>query len=334
MSSFKKYGVTIAGTGKAVPEQRLTNKDLEKILDTSDEWIVQRTGIKERRICNRENGESAFTIQRDALAKALSSANMKGSDLDLVIVASVSSEMACPSNACRVAAAVEATPAGAFDLVAACSGFVYALNLADTLIKSGQYRAIGIVGGEEMSRVMDYRDRRVSVLFGDAASSAILVRSNDITKGSIDHTMGADGTNWNQLYIPRDEYDLVDGEDPDEVKIGCLRMKGSEVYKFAVKQFQSVIKESLLKNNLCVDDIDQFVCHQSNIRIIDSACERLGLPGEKVLVNLPKYGNTSAASVGLVLDDLWISRKIDEGMLLFFVAFGGGMTWATNIWRV
>src|SRR5690606_34077133 len=195
-------GVRVAGVGSAVPERVLTNFDLEKILDTSDEWIVQRTGIRERRIVDQSR-EGTYTLGRDAMHRALENANMRGSDLDLVIFASVTAEMTCPSNACRVALDVGAAGAAAFDLVAACSGFVYAINIADSLIRSGRHKAIGVIGCDAMSTVCDYTERSVSILFGDAAGAVVLTRDDDPTRGCMYQLLGADGTMWESLYMPR-----------------------------------------------------------------------------------------------------------------------------------
>ncbi|MBG82985.1 MAG: 3-oxoacyl-ACP synthase [Phycisphaerae bacterium] len=326
-------GVRIAGTGSAVPQKVLTNSDLAEMMDTSDEWIRKRTGIAERRVCT-PGKESAFTLQRDSLRRALDDAGMKGSDLDLIIVASVTSEMTCPSNACRVATALDAAPAGAFDLVAACSGFVYAMNLADTLIRSGRHKAIGVVGCDAMSSVLDYSERSVSILFGDAAGAAVLVRDDDPNKGSIYQTIQADGESWPSLFLPRKEEDIPPDSPDVPVEIGKLRMEGRDVYRFAVSKFKDVIEDAMESTGLTVDDISQFICHQSNVRIIESAKEKLGLPDEKVYVNIERYGNSSAGSVGLCLDEIRRDGKLKEGETIMFVAFGGGLTWSSSVWNL
>ncbi|MCH2132303.1 MAG: ketoacyl-ACP synthase III [Phycisphaerales bacterium] len=326
-------GVRLVGTGSAVPGRVLTNDDLSKILDTSDEWIRQRTGIRERRICS-ESDESVFSLQRDALQRALDDAGMKGSDLDLIICASVTSEMTCPSNACRVAAAVDAAPAGAFDMVAACSGFVYALNVADSLVRCGRHRAIGVVGCDAMSKVVDFEERTVSVLFGDAAGAAIVVRDDDPSKGSVYQTLNADGSGWHSLYLPRRETDIPAGSPESDIRLGYLRMDGRDVYRFAVSKFKEVIEDAMASTSLTPDDIAQFICHQSNIRIIESAKEKLGLPDDKVYINIDRYGNTSGGSVGLCLDEIRRAGRISDGDTIVFVAFGGGLTWASSVWNL
>lgn len=326
-------GVRLAGVGSAVPDRRLTNIDLEKMVDTSDEWIVQRTGIHERRIVDQQT-EGTFTLARDALRRALEDGNVPADTLDLIIVATCTPEMTCPSVACRVSAAIRADHAAAFDLTAACSGFVYALNVADSLIRSGRFKTIGVVGCDALSTHLDYTERSVSILFGDAAGAAVLTADPDPNLGCIYQHMAADASNWQTLYMPRRPQEIPESDQQNPIKLNCLRMNGREVYRFAVKKFGEVIEDALTKTGLTVDDISQFVCHQSNQRIIESAKERFGLPAEKVHINIDHYGNSSAGSVGLVLDELWRAKRIKRGDTIVFVAFGGGLTWASSVWRV
>ena len=334
MPTHVPCGVRIAGSGSAVPDKRLTNEDLSKMMDTSDEWIRQRTGISERRIVDPDKGEGQLSLATAAMKNALDNAGMVGSDLDLIINASVTSEMTCPSNACRISAALDAAPAGAFDVLAACSGFVYAINIADSLIRSGRFKSIGVIGCDAMSTAVDYDDRSVAILFGDAAGAVVLARDEDPDRGCIHQVMEADGRTWPSLYIPRKTEDIPANASPRDARLGTLRMDGREVYKFAVTKFKNVIKESLDATGLTVDDVAQFVCHQSNIRIIESAKEKLGLPDDKVYINIDKFGNSSAGSVGLCFDQLWQAGKIKEGDIVVLVAFGGGMTWSSSVWKV
>ena len=333
MSDRRASGVRIAGAGSATPERVLSNHDLEKILDTSDEWIVQRTGIRERRIVDQSH-EGEFTLARDAMGRALDDAGMTGDQLDLIIHASVTSEMTCPSNACRIAHDLNATPAAAFDLVAACSGFVYALNVGDSLIASGRHRRVGVVGCDAMSTAVDYDDRSVSILFGDAAGAVVLEKSDDPNLGCIYQTLGADGSMWPSLYMPTRCHEVPEADKDNPIKLRRLRMNGREVYRFAVTKFREVIEQALDETGLTPDDVSQFVVHQSNTRIIDAAKERLGLPDEKVYVNIDKYGNSSAGSCGLCFDELWRSGKIKRGDKVVIVAFGGGLTWASSVWQL
>jgi 3-oxoacyl-[acyl-carrier-protein] synthase-3 len=334
MKAFELSGVRIAGCGSCVPEKRLTNADLAGMMDTSDEWIRQRTGISERRVLDLDKGESQFGLATESLRNALADADMQASDLDLIIHASVTSKMTCPSTACRIAAELGAEPAGAFDLLAACSGFVYALNVGEAMIRSGRYRSVGVIGCDAMSTAVDYSDRSVAILFGDVAGAAVLVRDEDPNRGCLYQTLNADGRMWPSLYIPDDESDLPVGVEDPGTRMGTLRMDGREVYKFAVGKFRDVIQDALNATGLSVDDVAQFVCHQSNVRIIASAMDKLGLPKEKVYINIDKYGNSSAGSVGLCLDQLWKAGKIKQGDAIVLVAFGGGLTWASSVWRV
>lgn len=326
-------GVRIVGSGSAVPARILSNADLEKMVDTTDDWIVQRTGIKERRISDPET-EGSFTLSRDSLQKALTNAKMDATELDLIIVGTVTAEMTCPSNACRIGEAVGAVNAGAFDLVAACSGYVYAINVAESLIRTGRHKAIGVIGCDALSTITDYTQRGECILFGDGAGAMVLVRDDDPKRGCIYQTLCADGSLWRTLYIPKRPQEFAPWDANNPVRIGCLRMQGREVYKFAVTKFRDVIQEALAATGLTIDDIDQFVCHQSNLRIIESAKEKLGLPDEKVHVNIDKYGNCSAGSIGLVFDELWQAGKIKPGSMVMMVAFGGGLTWACSLWKM
>ena len=334
MTMSKPCGVRIAGVGSAVPDKRLTNADLAAMVDTSDEWIVQRTGIRERRIIDRDAGESQCGLATESLRRALEHAEMDAKDLDLVIHASVSSEMTCPSNASRIANNLRAGTTAAFDLVAACCGYVYSMNVADSLIRSGRHQAIGVIGCDAMSTLIDYTDRGVSILFGDAAGAAVLTRDEDPNRGCVYQVMEGDGRGWPSLFIPRNERDVPSGVSAPPTQLGCLRMDGREVYKFAVNKFREVIEDALSATGLSVDDVAQFVCHQSNMRIIESAKAKIGLPDEKVYVNIDRYGNSSSGSVGLCVDQLWKAGKINSGDTIIMVAFGGGMTWSSSVWNI
>jgi 3-oxoacyl-[acyl-carrier-protein] synthase-3 len=304
------------------------------MFDTSDEWIRQRTGIRERHILDREAGETVETLATNSLANALEASQVPATDLDLVICGTCTNHMSCPSAACRVATNVGATNAAAFDLVAACSGFLYSLNLADTLIRQGRHKSIGVIGADAMSSILDYEDRSVSILFGDAGGAAVLTRDENPERGCLYQSMGADAANWDCLYLPRHVKDIPDWDKDNPIKLGCLRMTGREVFKFAVKKFQEVIDDALEQTGIDINDVAQLVCHQSNIRIIDAARERLGLDKDRVYTNIDRIGNTSAGSIGLCLDELTRAGKIKTGDLVLFAAFGGGLTWASSVWRV
>jgi 3-oxoacyl-[acyl-carrier-protein] synthase-3 len=251
-------------------------------------------------------------------------------------MATVSGEMTCPSTACRVAARIGAGKAGAMDILAACSGFVFSLNMAHDLIRCGSYRNIGVIGCDILSQMMNYSDagRGVAILFGDAAGAAVLRPTDDPGLGIVAQSMHADGSRWGDLYMPSAQRDLPEDADRAIVRTRCLQMNGREVYKFAVTTFVKLIEETLEKAGLTPDDVDHFVCHQSNARILESARERFGIPPEKMYVNIDRVGNTSAGSVPLCLDELRSMGRVKDGDLVMFVAFGGGLTWGSSLWQL
>jgi 3-oxoacyl-[acyl-carrier-protein] synthase-3 len=330
-------GVRIAGSGSFLPAKRLTNADLERMMDTSDEWIVQRTGIRERRLVDRAKGESAYTLAAEAVRGALRDASVDPRDLDMLIVATVCAEMACPSTACRVALEIGMGRGAAFDITAACCGFVYGMNLAHDMIRGGNYRTVAVVGSETLSQFMEYttEGRGTAILFGDAAGAAVLRATDEPTKGLLAQAMHSDGSGWKDLYIPRNlARDLPPGADPAAHKPGLMYMNGREVFKFAVTTFQDLIAETLEKAGLTADAVDHYICHQSNARILRAARERFGIPEEKMYVNIDRVGNTSSASVPVCFDELRRAGRVREGQKIMFVAFGGGLTWASSLWQI
>lgn len=332
----RPVGVRIAGTGSALPSRRLTNTDLEKMMETSDEWIVQRTGIRERRIMDREKGESTSQLAADALKLALADARLTAADLDLIIVATMTAEMSCPASASLVANLVGAGDCGAFDLTAACSGFVYGLNVAHDLIKGGAYRTIGLIGADALSTLMRYDNlgRSTAIIFGDAAGAAIIRATDDTSKGILAQSMHSDGKGWKEIYVPRCEQDFPPGVEFDENKIEHVQMNGASVFKFAVGTFPELIQQTLDEAKVAAADVDMYVCHQSNQRILTAARERFGLPEDKLYINIDRFGNTVAASVPLCLDELRRSGRIRDGHKVMFVAFGGGLTWGSSLWQL
>ncbi len=328
-------GVRIAGTGSAVPERRLTNADLEKMMETTDEWIVQRTGIRERRIIDRSKGESTATLGAAAMRKALAAAHLEPKDLDLIIVATMTPEMACPASGCLVANELGVPGLGAFDLNAACSGFVFAMNVAHDLIKGGAYRTIGVIGADCLSTLMDYSTagRGTSIIFGDAAGAAVLKATDDATLGIEAQAMHAEGAGWKEIYVPECVHDFPAGAEVDDGKYNHVQMNGASVFKFAVGTFPQLIQQTLDKAKLTADKVDMFICHQSNARILGAARERFGLSEDKLYVNIDRYGNTVGASVPLCLDELWRAGRVGPGKRIMFVAFGGGLTWGSSLWR-
>lgn len=311
------FSAIIAGTGSYVPEKRLTNDELSKMVDTSDEWITQRTGIKERRLVGP--GEGTSQLATGAARKALQSAGLEARDLDLIVCATITPDMGFPSTACFVAASLglESTPA--FDISAACSGFLFAMETATAFIKSGRYKNILVIGAEALSRITDWTDRSSCVLFGDGAGAIVLQRSSDPAKGVIYSSMHSDGNGWELLHQQRPS--------------GFMKLKGREVYKFAVHRFEELIDDAMRKCELTPQTVSLIIPHQSNLRIIESAMEKLNLPREKVFVNIDKYGNTSAASIPIALDEAKRGGRINSGDVVIFVAFGAGLTWANAVVR-
>lgn len=324
-------GVGLVGTGMATPQKVLANDDLAKMVDTSDEWITQRTGIKQRRIV--ENGTTVLDLAREALGNALQDADLEPTQLDMVICATLTPEMPCPSTASRLVAQVGAVPAGALDISAACSGFVHGLNLASSLIESGHYRTVAVVGAETLSQITDWTDRRTCILFGDGAGAAIVTACDDPRRGCLHQTMGSNGHLWHELYVPRNEKHIPPGAEFTG-RYNTLQMNGREVYKFAVTTLEATIDHALESCGLKPDDLAMIIPHQSNKRILESTRQRLGLPQDKLYINIERYGNTSAASVPICLHELRACGRLKQGDLVLFVALGGGMSWSSSLWRL
>jgi 3-oxoacyl-[acyl-carrier-protein] synthase III len=325
---MSNYSAIIAGTGSYVPEKRLTNDDLSKMVDTNDEWIVQRTGIRERRIAGSH--ESTATLASHAATKALQAAGMEPKHVDLIICATITPEMSFPSTACFVAASLGLDSTPAFDISAACSGFIYAIETAAAFIKSGIYKNVLVIGAETLSRVTDYQDRGSCILFGDGAGAVILQRSTEAGRGLIYSSLYADGHGWGMLHcLPGSKHpintEMVAGRQQ------YMKINGRDVYKFAVTRFHELIDDAMRKCEMTADKIKLIVPHQVNQRIIDSALDRLNLPKEKAYVNIDRYGNTSAASIPIALDEAVRSGKIVKGDVILFVAFGAGLTWANAV---
>lgn len=343
MPSLRNVGVEIVSSGSYLPERTLSNRDLERVMDTTDDWIVQRTGIRERRIAGA--GETVSTMAAQAVARAIRHAGVTAADLDMLILATVGAEMGCPSSACLVLDLLDREhglgkgSAGAFDLTAACSGFVYGLNIAHELVRGGAYRTIAVVGAEHLTKTQEYstRGRGTSILFGDGAGAVVLRATQDTGRGALAQAMHADGSRWGDLFIPEAEpRDFPGGvrEEGDELPLHLMRMNGRGVFKFAVGTFQQVIEETLAKAGVAAGEVDFFVCHQSNVRILEAARDRFGIRPDQMPVNIDRVGNTSAASVPLLFDELWSSGRVHAGQKVMFVAFGGGLTWTASLWQL
>jgi 3-oxoacyl-[acyl-carrier-protein] synthase-3 len=327
---MNSIGAIIAGTGSYVPEKRLTNDDLSKMVDTNDAWITQRTGIKERRIASA--GESTATLAEAAARRALADANLTPADIDLILCATITPEMGFPSTACFVAAALGLDSTPAFDIAAACSGFLYGLETATAFIKSGRYRNVLVIGAETLSRITDYTDRGSCILFGDGAGAAVVQRSNDPGRGVLYTGIHADGHGWELLHQLPGSRNVVD-EPMLASKNQYIKLKGREVYKFAVHRFEELIEDAMRKCELTRESLSLIIPHQSNLRIIESAMNKLDLPPEKAMVNIDRYGNTSAASIPIALDEARRTGRIKTDDVVVFVAFGAGLTWSNAVVR-
>lgn len=320
----------IAGLGKAIPDKILTNADFEKMVNTSDEWITARTGIKERHVV--EPGTPNSELASEAARNALKDAGMEASDLDMIIVGTVTADMKFPSAAVFIQSKIGAHKAIAFDIAAACSGFLYGVAMADSFIRAGTAENILVIGSEILSSVTNYKDRSTCVLFGDGSGAAIVTPS-DGSSGVLSNYLGSDGDLNHLLYCPGggSMNPATDRELPSEMF--TLHMAGNEVFKHAVKKMSDSATVALKKAGVTSAEIDLFVAHQANIRIIDGMAKRLKLPKERVFVNIHKYGNTSAASIPIALTEAKEEGKIKEGSKVLCVSFGAGFTWAAGLFQ-
>ena len=320
----------IVGTGLAVPERILTNEDLEQMVDTSDEWIRARTGIQERRIV--EPGQGASDLATPAAQKALEQAGLDASAVDLIIVGTVTGDMIFPSTACRVQRRLKALRCGAMDLSAACAGFIYGLAVAAQFVANGIYDTILVIGVDCLSTIVDWTDRNTCVLFGDGAGAAA-VRPVEPDGGLLSFHLGADGAGEDLLKVEAGGSYLPASTETVLRKQHYIQMAGQEVFKFAVRIQGETCEQVLQKANLSSADLDWFIPHQANTRIIDAAARRLGVPPEKVFLNLHRYGNTSAASIPMALAEAQQEGLLRYGDRILMVGFGGGLTWGGALVR-
>ena len=328
MTSLIRVGV--AGLGNYVPEKRLTNADLEAMVDTSDEWIVQRTGIRERRIAGQ--GEVTSTMGLQAARMALADAKMEASELDLVICATVTGDQPFPATSCRIGKDLGATKAGGFDLSAACSGFVLSSQVAASFIRSGQYRNVLVVGSEILSRILDYKDRNTCVLFGDGAGAAIYTTYDRANRGEfLGGSMGMEGGTEDVLAQPGGGSRHPATRESVEQKLHFMKMGGTKVFRFAVRVFAELVQGVLEKYGR--DEIGVIIPHQVNQRIIEAAMEQLSLPMDLVFSNIDRYGNTSAASVPIALREAYDQGRLQKGKLVVMPAFGAGLAWGHVLLR-
>ena len=320
----------ILGTGSCAPEKILSNEDLEKIVDTSDEWITTRTGIKQRRIADKDVCTS--DIAYEASIKALENANVSASELDGIIIGTISPDFILPSTACVLQSKLGCENIMAFDLLAGCSGFLYAVHVGNGMICSGQSKKLLIVGAEVLSRIIDYEDRTTCILFGDGAGAVVLSQSDE--PGILSSCLNSDGDNWEFLYMPGGGSRIPASEESVKNRDHFIKMNGRDVFKVAVKSLETASIEAVKKANLSPGDVDLFIPHQANIKIIDAVRKRLDMPEEKVYINLHKYGNTSCASVPLALDEVIQSGKAKKGDNVLTATFGAGFTWGATLFRL
>jgi len=307
----------IIGSGSYLPDRVLTNQDLEKMLDTTDEWITTRTGIKQRHIIAEDQVTSDMAYE--ASKKALQDANLDAQDIDLIILATTTPDKIFPSTACTLQAKLGIPECPAFDVQAVCSGFIYALSIAEKFIKTGSSTTALIVGADAMSRITDYKDRSNAILWGDGAGAVILKKSNE--PGILSTHIHAQGIYEDMLHVPRRH----DGESD------TIEMQGNQVFKMAVNTLDAIVDQTLDANQLKKSDIDWLVPHQANIRILDATAKKLSMSMDKVIVTIDKHGNTSAASIPLAFDNGVKAKKIKKGQIVLMEAFGGGFTWGSAL---
>lgn len=320
--------VSIIGTGSYVPERVLTNADLEKMVDTSDEWIRTRTGIRERRIAAPDECTSHMAVK--AARAAIEQAGISVEEIDLVIVATVTPDMLFPATACWVQKELGARRAACFDISAACSGFVFALEIAQQFITNSTYNTVLVIGADKLSNLVDWTDRNTCVLFGDGAGAAVL-RSRSGSHGVISTYMGSDGDFTNILSIPGGACRMPMSREVLDQRLNTIKMAGKEVYKQAVNAMLTAAKTALEQSGLKAEDLACIIPHQANMRIIEAIADRMNVPLERFLVNLDRYGNTSAAAVAIALDEANRTGRMQIGDYVLLVVFGGGLTWASSV---
>ena len=320
----------IIATGSYVPEKILTNEYFEKTVDTNNEWIVSRTGIEERRVADNDTASSDLATK--AALDALNKSGIKPEEIDLIIVATSTPDMAFPSTACIVQKNICATNAAAFDIEAACSGFMYGMTIADSFVKTGMYKKVLVIGAETLSKIVDYTDRNTCVLFGDGAG-AVIISEVEEGYGILASHLGANGSAGHLLTIPAGGSRMPASEQTIKDRLHYVKMDGSEVFKFAIKIMGEAAEKALDNCGLKKEDIDFLIPHQANTRIIDSAVKRLKISPDKVFVNVNKYGNMSAASIAVALDEANDQHFLKDGSIVVLVGFGGGLTWGASVMK-
>ncbi len=328
MKDFSGSHGGISGYGSFVPEKILTNEDLSKMVDTSDEWITTRTGIKRRHITTDE--ETTAYLATEASRRALSKAGLKANDLELIIVATITPEMVFPSTACFVQKELGAKNAFAFDIGAACSGFIYGLSIVQQFIENGNLNNALVIGAETLTKITNWKDRKSCILFGDGAGAVVVERCDD-GRGILYSTMHSNGTRWKALNCQAYGSRHPSDKELDEPNKIYMEISGREVYQQAIRRIIECIKSCLAECELKLDDISMVISHQMNARILESVMKRLKLPAEKMYMNIAEYGNTSSASVPIAFDECIRNGKINRGDIVIFVAFGAGLTWGATL---
>jgi len=323
--------ITLAGTGSYAPRRILTNQELAESVETSDEWIVTRTGIRERRIAG--DGELTSDMAAAAGRRALEAAGTPPEEIDLLIVATTTPDMPFPSTACLTQHKMGLPSLAAFDLQAACSGFIYGLETGGGMVRSGAYRNALIIGAERLSSVVDWQDRQTCVLFGDGAGAVVISRNEDPKSGWLGAQLGCDGSAVDLLKLPGGGCQVPASEDSLEGRQHFIKMSGREVFKTAVRVMKQSALQILEHHGLSADQVDCVVPHQANVRIIETLANRLGIPMDRFFLNIDRYGNTSAASIPIALDEAVRGGRIKKGDLVLMVAFGGGLTWGSSLIR-
>ncbi|HXD91526.1 MAG TPA: beta-ketoacyl-ACP synthase III [Candidatus Binataceae bacterium] len=323
-------GSRIVATGRATPRTVVSNQDLERRMDTSDEWVRTRTGIAQRYVL--ASGESLVEIAAIAARSALDRAGIKPADLDAIVVGTVSSDFGFPSFACQLQHQLGIDTIPAFDVAAACSGFIYAMSVADASMRAGDYDRVLVMGVDALSTMVDWNDRATAVLFGDGAGAAVLVSEKN-NRGVLSSLLRSSGGYWDLLYVRNRGIGTTMDAEARRVTEDAIRMKGPELFKIAVKSMEEVSRKVAEKAGVALEEVSLIVPHQANLRIINAVAQRLGLPSEKVFTNVDRYGNTSAASVPIALDEACAMGRIKDNDLVMLNACGGGLTWGANLLR-
>lgn len=321
---------SITGTGAFLPPKRLTNQDLERMVDTSSEWIIKRTGIKERRIV--EDGVATSDLAEKAALRALEDARVSPKDVDLIITSTITPDSLFPSTSCYVQKKIGADKAGAFDVLAACAGFIYALSIGQNFINSGAMDNVLIIGAECLSKVTDYTDRTTCILFGDGAGATLLQRGTGRSE-ILTTYLGADGNHTDVLKLPAGGSKIPSSVKTLQDRLHYIKFRGREVFKLAITNLTELISNTVKSSGFRLEDISVFILHQSNFRIIEATMERLNVPLEKIFFNIDRYGNTSSASIPIAIDEAKKVGRLKPGDLVLLAAFGGGLTWSSSIIR-